>query len=569
MTDTDSNTLDRALRATRARATGGLSPHSAASAWMDWLSHLAAAPGRMTALTQEAARLAGETALSFAGRAEGVQPAPDDHRFDHPGWALPPFRAMKTAFLAQEAWWTEATTEIRGMRKISADRVGFMVRQGLDMVSPSNFPLTNPEVVEAALKTGGRNFIEGARHLAEDSARMIAQQPAPRPEGFDLGKDLAVTPGQVVYRNDLFELIQYAPQTDTVHAEPLLIVPAWIMKYYILDLSPPKSLIAQLVAQGYTVFAISWCNPTADQSELSLEDYRRRGVMAALEAVQVITKAPRVHACGYCLGGTILAIAAAAMARDGDDRLASVTLLAGQTDFSEAGELMLFVDDSQIAFLEDMMWDKGYLDGPQMAGAFQILRARDLVWSRLLRRYLLGEEEPMFDLAAWNMDATRMPYRMHSEYLRGLFLENRLTAGRFSVEGKVIALKDISAPFFVLGTEKDHIAPWRSVYKTALFTDGDLTFVLTSGGHNGGVLSVPGQPHRHFRRGHRPPGRNYMDPDTWLSSHETEEGSWWPVWFDWLDGKSTGERVAPPPMGRAEAGLPPLMAAPGSYVLQA
>jgi polyhydroxyalkanoate synthase subunit PhaC len=291
-------------------------------------------------------------------------------------------------------------------------------------------------------------------------------------------------------------------------------------------------------------------------------------VMEALDAVQTITDAPRIHACGYCLGGTILSIAAAAMAGKGDDRLASITLLAGQTDFSEAGEIMLFVDESQTAFLEDMMWDKGYLDAPQMSGAFKALRSRDMVWSRLQRRYQLGEDDSVFDLAVWNADATRMPYRMHSEYLRGLFLENRLTAGRFSVEGKVIALKDISAPFFVLGTETDHIAPWRSVYKTKLFTDGDFVFVLTSGGHNSGVLSVPGHGHRHFRRGHRPPGRNYMDPDTWLSQHDPEEGSWWPVWADWLHGKSTGQQVAPPSMGRPEAGLPPLADAPGTYVLQ-
>lgn len=568
MKQTNSNTFDRALRASHARLTGGLSPHAAAAAWVDWLTHLSTAPGRAAELSQKALQIARTAALDMVGQGEELAPTPGDHRFDHPGWDQPPYKLWKTSFLAHEAWWHEATSELRGMRKISADRVNFMVRQGLDTLSPSNFALTNPEVVAASLKTGGQNFVAGARHLAQDIADKQADTPKPAPEGYELGKDLAVTPGQVVFRNDLFELIQYSPQTDTVQAEPLLIVPAWIMKYYILDLSPPKSLVAHLVAQGFSVFVISWCNPTADQSDLTLEDYRKRGVMAALEAVQTITEAPRVHACGYCLGGTILAIAAAALARDGDDRLASVTLLAGQTDFSEAGELMLFVDDSQIAFLEDMMWDKGYLDGPQMAGAFQILKSRDLVWSRLQRRYLLGEDDPVFDLSVWNADATRMPYRMHSEYLRGLFLENRLTAGRFSVEGKVIALKDISAPFFVLGTEKDHIAPWRSVYKTALFTDGDLVFVLTSGGHNSGVLSVPGQGHRHFRRGHRPRGRNYMDPDTWLARHDPEDGSWWSVWVDWLQAKGSGNRIAPPPMGRPDSGLPVVMPAPGAYVMQ-
>ncbi|SMX48151.1 PHA/PHB synthase family protein [Maliponia aquimaris] len=312
------------------------------------------------------------------------------------------------------------------MRKISADRVGFMVRQALDMVSPSNLPGLNPEVVERALKTGGRNFTDGARHLSEDTWRELSGHPAPGMDGFKVGRDLVTTPGQVAWRNDLIELIQYAPATDKVRAEPMLIVSAWTTKYYILDLSPENSLIAHLVTKGYSAFVISWCNPTADQRDLSLEDYRDRGVMEALEAVQETTGAPHVQARGACLGGTILAIAAAAAAGQGDDRLASVTLLAGQTDFSEAGASMLVVDDSQIVFLDNTMWDKGCLDTWQTAAAFRALRPKDL--------------------SAWNADATRMPYRMHSEYLRGLFLENRLTAGRFLVEGRVIALKDISAP---------------------------------------------------------------------------------------------------------------------------
>jgi polyhydroxyalkanoate synthase len=263
----------------------------------------------------------------------------------------------------------------------------------------------------------------------------------------------------------------------------------------------------------------------------------------------------------------LLAIAAAAMARDGDDRLASVTLMAAQVDFAEAGELLIFLDESQVAFLEDMMWAQGYLDRPQMSGAFAAIRSEDLIWSRAVRRYLLGEPDLPTDMAVWVNDTTRMPARMHAEYLRGIFLENRITAGRFAVEGRVIALKDIAVPMFVVGTETDHIAPWRSTYKTALFTDCDLTFLLTKGGHNGGILSEPGRANRHYRIGHRPPGAHYVGPDLWLAAHEPKAGSWWPEWADWLSSHS-GDLVPPPGMGAPESGFPPIARAPGSYVLQ-
>ncbi|MBF9033290.1 alpha/beta fold hydrolase [Rhodobacterales bacterium HKCCE2091] len=562
--------MDRLVRAVIAQHTGGVSPYSVFQAWSDWALHIARAPGRQLELAELAVRNAMKVA-GYAAAGNGAEapfrPKGYDHRFTHDGWSKAPFSYWQQAFLATQDWWDHATDGLRGLSAQDADRVNFMVRQYLDLLSPSNFPATNPEIIERTIAEKGANVVEGARHFAEDLKHTWTQEHPPAPEAFRIGEKLACTPGKVVLRTELFELIQYAPQTGEVRPEPILIVPAWIMKYYILDLSPGNSLVRYLVGQGFTVFVISWCNPTADQSGLSLEDYRSKGVMAALDAVTAIVPGQKVHAMGYCLGGTILSIAAAAMARDGDDRLATVTLLAAQVDFSEAGELLLFLDESQVAFLEDLMWAQGYLDRPQMSRTFASIRAEDLIYARAVKRYLLGREDLPSDLTVWNNDTTRMPARMHGEYLRGLFLENRLTAGRFAVEGRIVALKDIKVPLFIVGTEADHIAPWRSVYKIRLFTDCDLTFVLTSAGHNGGILSEPGHPGRHYRIGDRPAGALYQDPDSWLRAHDPVEGSWWTEWCGWLH-RTSSPMSSPPPTGAAGAGYPPLDDAPGTYIFQ-
>jgi polyhydroxyalkanoate synthase len=561
--------FDRAARSAVARLSGGISTHAFLEAWSDWAQHLARAPGRQMELAEHAQRNLLKLAVlaTNPGGAPPFAPKPYDHRFVYEGWQKQPFQMWQQGFLAMQDWWDHATEPMRGLRPEDAERTRFLARQALDLLSPSNAPMLNPEIIAETSKTGGRNLTEGAAHFSHDAIKTLTGQRDPAPDGYQIGEDLACTPGQVIYRNDLMELIQYAPQTPQVHARPILIVPAWIMKYYILDLSPKNSMVRYLVGQGFTVFMISWTNPTSDQRDLSLEDYRKRGVMAALDTVTAIVPNTSVQAVGYCLGGTILAIAAATMARDGDNRLASVTLMAAQVDFAEAGELLLFLDESQVAFLEDLMWEQGYLDRPQMARAFAAIRAEDLIWTRAVQRYFLGREDVPTDIGVWLSDTTRMPARMHSQYLRGLFLENRLTAGRFAVEGRVIALKDLSVPMFVIGTETDHIAPWRSVYKTKLFTDTDLTFVLTKGGHNSGILSEPGHKGRHFRISHRSAGAMYVGPDAWLVTTEPAPGSWWPDWADWLAAKGS-DLVKPPTIGATNNGLAQLCPAPGIYVMQ-
>ncbi len=562
--------LDRAARAAMGRFTGGLSPYAMAVTWFDWAAHMSRAPGRQIELAeragQNAVRLGQYVGEAGAGEPP-FSPQQNDHRFDAAEWREPPFNFIAQSYFAVEDFWRVATSQVRGMAPDHAARLWFLTRQWLDSASPSNNLFLNPVLLKRTLESGGTNLAQGAHNFLEDYTRLITGEEPPKPENFRVGHELAITPGAVVLRNDLMELIQYTPTTGTVRAEPVLITPAWIMKYYILDLRPENSLVRYLVERGHTVFMISWKNPSAEDRDTSFDTYRTRGVMAALDAVGAIVPGHKIHLAGYCLGGTLAAITAATMARDDDDRLASLTLLAAQTDFSEAGELLMFVDDSQISLLEDVMWDRGYLDGKQMAGAFQALRSSDLIWSKMTHDYVLGERDEMTDLLAWNADRTRMPFRMHSEYLRSLFLENRLTAGRFAVEGKVIALKDIECPIFAVGTETDHIAPWRSVYKAHLFTDADLTFILTSGGHNAGIVSEPGHPRRHFQMSHRRHGDRYISPDAWAPKAARFEGSWWPAWSDWLDVNS-GVEVPPPPLGAPARGYSVLEDAPGLYVKQ-
>ena len=385
-------------------------------------------------------------------------------------------------------------------------------------------------------------------------------------EKFQVGKNLAITPGKVIYQNDLIELIQYSPTTEDVYAEPVLIIPAWIMKYYILDLSSHNSLVKYLLNKNHTVFMISWKNPGSADRNLDFEDYLNLGIMDALNVISAIVPHEKVQAVGYCLGGTLLTIAAAAMARDGDDRLKSITLFAAQVDYEDAGELLLFIDESQITFLEDVMWDHGYLDSSRLAGTFDMLRSYDLVWSRGIEKYLLGKRYQFTDLMAWNADATRLPYKMHSEYLRKLFLHNTLSNGKFTVKGSPIVLNNIKAPIFSVATQKDHISPWKSVFKLHLFTDTEITFLLTTGGHNAGIVSEPNHPRRSYQVSVHKREDRHVFPEEWQADTPSHEGSWWPVWEEWLAAHS-GELGRPPSMGQPQKGYKILRDAPGLYVM--
>ena len=564
--------LDHLLHALQARAADGISPAAVMNARLDWLVHMANSPTKQASLAQQAI-ISWVQFLIYAGQSlqDGETPPPAevdrrDPRFSAEEWKVWPFNLIAQSFLLSQNWWQDAMSGVRGVTNQHQRELQFLARQHLDRVAPANFPWSNPEVIARTWQQGGMNLVRGAGNLIDDWQRRCTGE---RPKGlnaYQVGRNLAVTPGKVVYRNRLIELIQYTPTTDEVWREPVLIVPAWIMKYYILDLSPGNSLVKYLVGRGHTVFMISWKNPDADDRDLGMEDYRRLGIMSALDVIGKILPKRRVHACGYCLGGTLLAIAAAAMERDGDHRLATVSLLAAQTDFTEAGELMLFIDESQVAYLEDMMWTQGYLDTKEMSSAFQLLRAADLIWSRLIRAYLLGEQETYNDLMAWNADQTRLPYRMHSEYLRDLFLENRLSTGKYDVDGRPVALTDIDVEVFAVGTIRDHIAPWQSVFKIKILSDTDVTFVLATGGHNAGIVSEPGHPHRSYEIMKLREQDIYKDPEVWRRQSPEYSGSWWPAWSKWLAERST-DKTKPPAMGAPKRGLDLLADAPGAYVL--
>ena len=568
------NPLDLRFQAAVARATLSISPVSLLLATVDWAAHLAGSPGKrleLVNLAQEHLRRITEYAGSVAFASPGfpalrcIAPPAQDRRFADPAWQNWPFNVMHQSFLLAEEWWQAATTGIAGVSAHHEHVVSFAARQLLDVLSPGNYLPTNPVVLQRTASAAGLNLLNGLGNLADDAARLLTGQPPAGAEAFAVGRDVAVTPGKVVLRTPLMELIQYAPTTGQVRPEPVLIVPAWIMKYYILDLSPHNSLVRYLVGQGFTVFCISWKNPGSAEAGMGMDDYLQLGFFAALDAIGAIVPGRKVHAAGYCLGGTLLSIANAAMARDDDERLASMTLFCAQTDFTEPGELALFIDEGEVSLLEAQMAETGYLTAGQMAGAFQLLRSYDLLWSRMVGEYLMGERPPMNDLMAWNADTTRMPARMHSQYLRQLFLNDALSEGRYLVGGRPISLSDLRTPSYCVATLTDHVAPWRSVHKLHYLTSVELRFVLTNGGHNAGIVSEPGRPHRHFQALDRPAYENYIAPDDWLQRAPRHEGSWWPDWSAWLQARS-GAPVAPPPLGNAAC--PALCDAPGSYVLE-
>ncbi|MFT3689176.1 PHA/PHB synthase family protein [Paenirhodobacter sp.] len=563
--------FDRYLHALMGRSENGISPLSLGMAWMDWAAHLAFSPGRQAELLWKAAqdgqRLAAWAAGAATGDDPGPAPAKPDRRFSAPEWNRFPFAVWAQRHLLAEQRWKRAVSDLPGADKHHLRLVDFYGRQMLDMLSPSNFLATNPQLIAHTVDEGGANLMRGAQYWVEDAVRKLLRVDEHSVE-FTPGEEVAATKGEVVYHNRLIELIQYAPTTGTVKPVPLLLVPAWIMKYYILDLTEQDSLVKWLVDRGFTVFCISWKNPGPEDRDLGFDDYRKLGVMAALDAVTAITGAPKVQGLGYCLGGTLLAVSAAVMAQNGDNRLASMSMLAAQVDFDEAGELSLFTNEDQLALLEDMMWEQGVLGKEAMAGTFSMLKSQDLIWSKMVREYVMGERELPSALGAWSDDATRMPYRMHSEYLRWLFLDNDLAEGRMQVGGNHIFLQDIKVPVFAVATERDHIAPWTSVYKLTWLLRSPVTFALASGGHNTGIVAAPGNPKAKFRMMTHVPGRSHPGPSDWAAAAPQQPGSWWPAWADWLSEQDRGEPVAPPPMGNAGAGYPVLYPAPGKYVMQ-
>ena len=575
--------LDNALHALAARFTSGLSPISLALAQADWLMHLATQPAQSLQLALDAQRGAiqwWQDSLTQQGNglADG-----EDLRFSDPAWHQWPYAPMVRAYRGAESWWRDATS-LRGMAPHHQEMARVFARQWLDTLSPANTGLANPEVLRRTLQQSGRNLVSGLAHAVDDSRRALGlsplQAPPKSPPAADAGSaqrlyqpgvDVAITPGSVVYRNALIELIQYQPQTGRVAAQPLFIVPSWINKYYILDLSPANSMVRWLVGQGHTVFILSWRNPDEHDALLSLDDYLQLGVFDALAAIRRLVPGESVHTAGYCLGGTLLAIAAAALARPGAvpgagllPALASVSLLAAETDFSEPGEMGVLIDESQVTLLEDMMAERGFLSGSQMGGSFQWLHSRELVWSARVRELWLGERLRPNDLMAWNEDRTRMPAAMHSEYLRRCYLRNELAQSRYPVAGRAVSLADISLPLWVVGTEKDHVSPWKSVYKLHGLCDGELTFVLTNGGHNAGIVSEPGHPGRHFGLHLRRHGDPWISPDDWPAQAMAHSGSWWLAWQDWLEAHSDGRTVA----ARQIPASHTLCAAPGGYVMQ-
>ena len=498
-----------------------------------------------------------------------LEPISETSRFKDELWHAWPFNLYSQLFLKNKQWLTQAFKKLPGANQHQLNIINFIMIQCLECASPANFLMTNPLMIKQTIMKGGNNLRNGYANLVDDVYRLFLKLPPKGAEKFKVGCNVAVTKGSVVMRNELMELLQYHPTTRKVKAQPILIIPAWIMKYYILDLSPENSLIKYLVDQGFTVFTISWKNPTSSDRSLGMEDFLNLGILSSIDCIHKIIKNQLIHTVGYCLGGTLLSMATAKLAKDKKKRIASMSLLAAQTDFSEPGDIGIFIDKYQIKLIESLMRSSGFMDSAQMSGAFQLIGAADRKWSQITKEYLLGERSELNDLMAWNADGTRLPCHMHSEYLNHMYLNNDLAMGNYKIDSKPISLGDIEVPTFAIGMKQDFVAPWKSVYKLHHYLHGDLEFVLGSGGHNAGIVNPPNSDHTgSFQHLLRTKGDTTLSPDAWLKKANVEQGSWWPFWVNWLDNHSSGEVDAPKLTASSAPKNHCVEAAPGTYVLQ-
>jgi polyhydroxyalkanoate synthase len=487
--------------------------------------------------------------------------SPRDKRFRHPEWTENAiFSYIRDSYLLSARAILSAVRDVKGLDEETSRKVEFYTKQFVDALAPTNFVATNPEVLSKTIETGGENLLTGLTNLLNDLQRGKGRLSVTMTDmdAFRLGENIATTPGKVVFQNEMIQLIQYAPMTEHVRKTPLLIIPPWINKFYVLDLQPKNSFIRWCVEQGHTVFVISWINPDARLRDKSFEHYMLEGAIAAMAAVEKATGERGVNCVGYCLGGTLLASTLAYLAAKGDDRVKSATYFVTLVDFVESGDMSVFIDTEQLAALETRMNEKGYLDAQDMATSFNMLRANDLIWSFVVGNYLLGKEPVPFDLLYWNSDATRMPAAMHSFYLRNMYQENNLAKpGGITLDGTPIDLRKITTPTFILGTKQDHIAPWKSAYRAAHLYGGPVTFVLSASGHMAGVISAPGSKYGHWTNSSNP-----ATADEWFKTATEGRSSWWPRWNEWVTPFSNGHVAARTP----GEGLSVIEDAPGSYV---
>jgi polyhydroxyalkanoate synthase subunit PhaC len=544
-------------------------PRIVGAAFADFAGKAAANPGRLVTAQLELWRDHFDLWSRFARRAEGEAVAPmaiparDDRRFADVAWSEHPmFDYVKQAYLLNARWLQSTVQQVDEIDADTRRKVEFYMRQFVDACAPSNFVATNPKVLRETFDSSGENLVRGLENLVADLERGngrldIAMTDA---TAFRLGDNIAATPGKVIFQNDLMQLIQYAPSTDAVHRRPLLIVPPWINKFYILDLKPQNSFIKWTVDQGHTLFVISWVNPDERLARKAFDDYMLEGPLAALDAIEQATGERDANVIGYCIGGTLLACTLAWMARRNDRRFASATFFTALTDFADAGEIKVFIDDAQVSLLEAHVAKKGYLEGRHMATVFNLLRDNDLIWSFVVNNYLLGREPLPFDLLYWNADATRMPAAMHSYYLRNMYLENRLVQpGGLTLAGEPLDLRTIDLPIYQLSAESDHIAPWKSTYALSRLVRGPYRFVLSGSGHIAGVINPPAANKYYYLTN----TKNPASPDDWIAGATRHGGSWWTDWAAWVARHGGGQVPARTPGSGA---LAPIEDAPGSYV---